>query len=122
MHFRIDRISSLCILDEEGKRLEEFNINDYMRKTWYMYGGQETKVVVKFTIGCKKVVTERNMAVGRIIEENDEYFIYEFICNGVKGIRIWLMGFGAEAEVLEPVKLRDEIREVVKNMAKKYKI
>lgn len=122
VHYRIDRISSLRILDEEGKRQEKFNINDYMKRTWYMYGGKETKVVVKFATGCKNVVTERNMAVGRIVEENEDYFIYEFTCNGIQGIRLWLMGFGAEAEVLEPRELREEIKSNIKEMYKNYKL
>jgi len=31
VHYRIDRISSLRILDVEGKKQEKFNINDYMK-------------------------------------------------------------------------------------------
>ncbi|GKU24351.1 WYL domain-containing protein [Clostridium folliculivorans] len=120
VHYRVDRMSTLNILDEVGKKLEKFNINDYMSKTWYMYGGDETKVVVKFSKASKTVVTERNMTVGRILEENEEYFIYEFTCNGVSGIKLWLMGFGADAEVLEPYELREEIRETVENMMKIY--
>ncbi|MBX4263123.1 helix-turn-helix transcriptional regulator [Clostridium estertheticum] len=122
VHYRIDRISSLRILDEEGKKQEKFNINDYMKRTWYMYGGKETKVVVKFALGCKTVVTERNMAVGRIVEENKDYFTYEFICNGTQGIRLWLMGFGAEAEVLEPMELREEIISDLMGMYKNYNL
>jgi len=122
VHYRIDRMSSLRILDEEGKRQEQFNINDYMRRTWYMYGGKETKVVVKFAVGCRTVVTQRNMAVGRIVEENEDYFTYEFTCNGTQGIKLWLMGFGAEAEVLKPMELREEIIVAIAGMAKVYRI
>lgn len=116
MHFRIDRVSALNVLEEDGKRECEFNINNYMKKCWYMYGGEETKVIVKFKKECKSVVKEKNMCIGEVIEENDEYFIYEFICNGTKGIKLWLMGFGHDAEILEPRELRDEIKEEVIKM------
>ena len=119
-HLRIDRMGDVRILEEEGKRLEEFNVYNYLKKTWYMYGGRETRVLVKFKNGCKKVVTERNMAEGRIVEEDEDYFTYEFICNGTMGIKLWLMGFGGEAEVLEPVELREEIKETVEKMMKVY--
>lgn len=119
-HLRIDRMGDVRILEEEGKRLEEFNVYNYLKKTWYMYGGPETRVLVKFKNGCKKVVTERNMAEGRIVEEDEDYFTYEFICNGTMGIKLWLMGFGGEAEVLEPVEFREEIKETVEKMMKVY--
>jgi len=119
-HLRIDRMIGVTILEESGKREEKFNVYNYLKKTWYMYGGTETKVVVRFENKCKPVVTERNMAEGRILEEDENFFKYEFICNGTKGIKLWLMGFGAEAEVLEPVKLREEIREDVKKISDIY--
>lgn len=119
-HLRIDRMGDIRILEEEGKRLGEFNVYNYLKKTWYMYGGAETRVLVRFQNQCKKVVTERNMAEGRIVEEGEDYFTYEFICNGTKGIKLWLMGFGGEAEVLEPMEFSDEIKETVESMIKTY--
>jgi len=121
-HLRIDRMGDVRILDEEGKRIEEFNVYNYLKKTWYMYSGPETKVLVKFKAGCRKVVTERNMAEGRIVEENDNYFTYEFICNGTKGIKLWLLGFGGEAEVLKPEEFREEMRETVRSMMQVYDV
>ena len=119
-HLRIDRMGDVRILEEDGKRLKEFNVYNYLKRTWYMYSGTETKVLVRFKNVCKKVVTERNMSEGRITEEDENYFNYEFICNGTKGIKLWLMGFGGEAEVLEPVKFREEMKETVENMVKAY--
>lgn len=119
-HMRIDRIMTLSVSDVAGKKEEKFNVYDYLKKTWYMFGGEENKVVVRFLKKCKKVVIERNMSVGRIIREDDEYFDYEFTCNGTKGIKLWLMGFGGEAEVLEPESLRNEIKESVEEMMKIY--
>lgn len=119
-HLRIDRMGDIRILEEAGKRLEKFNVYNYLKKTWYMYGGEETKVLVKFKNGCKTVVTERNMAEGRMVEEDRDYFTYEFTCNGTDGIKLWLMGFGGDAEVLEPVEFREEIKKTVESMIKTY--
>ena len=120
LHFRIDRISDVNILEEDGKRDSKFNVYDYLKRTWYMYGGDETRVKVKFNNRCYKVVTEKSLLEGSLIEENEDYFIYEFICNGTYGIKLWIMGFGADAEVIEPVKFREEIIESIRNMNKVY--
>lgn len=119
-HLRIDRMGEVKILEEEGKRQEEFNVHNYLKKTWYMYSGPETKVLVRFKSKCKQVVTERNMSEGKVISENENYFDYEFICNGTMGIKIWLLGFGGDAEVLEPVELREEMVEELKVLMKIY--
>ncbi|MBK5242521.1 WYL domain-containing protein [Clostridium sp.] len=122
IHFRIDRISNVNILEEDGKRDSKFNVYEYLKRTWYMYGGDETRVKVKFKNRCYKIVTEKSMLEGSLIEENEEYFIYEFVCNGTFGIKLWIMGFGADAEVMEPVVFREEIMESVRNMNKVYGI
>lgn len=120
IHLRIDRMGDVRILEEEGKRLTAFNVYNYLKKTWYMYSGPETRVLVKFKNGCKKVVTERNMAEGRVVEEDKDYFTYEFICNGTNGIKLWLMGFGGDAEVLKPLEFREEMKKTVESMTKVY--
>ena len=122
LHFRIDRISNVNILEEDGKRDSKFNVYDYLKRTWYMYGGDETRVKVKFNKSCYKIVTEKSLLDGNLLEENEEDFIYEFIFNGTYGIKLWLMGFAADAEVLEPVAFREEIIDSVRSMNKVYGI
>jgi predicted DNA-binding transcriptional regulator YafY len=122
LHFRIDRISDVKILKEDGKRDSKFNVYDYLKRTWNMYGGDETRVKVKFNNSCYKVVTEKNLIDGSLLEENEDHFIYEFICNGTFGIKLWLMSFGGAAEVLEPVEFREEIIDSVRSMNKVYGI
>lgn len=118
-HFRLDRFTGVTVEKDKRVKKESFNLNEYMAKTYYMYYGEEIKVKVRFDIKAKKVVMEKNM-VGSMIEEDKEYFTYEFICNGYKGIKLWLLGFGGEAEVLEPVELREEIKAEVINLYHKY--
>jgi len=120
IHFRIDRISEVIVLGEDGKRDSKFNVYDYLKRTWYMYGGDETRVVVKFNKSCYKVVTEKSLLEGSLIEENENNFTYEFVCNGTYGIKLWLMGFAADAEVIEPLEFRKEIIDSIRNMNKVY--
>jgi len=122
IHFRIDRILNVNILEEEGKRDRKFNVYEYLKRTWYMYGGEETRITVKFINRCYKVVTEKSLLEGSLIEENEDYFVYEFVCNGTYGIKLWIMGFGEDAEVIKPVEFREEIIESIKNMNMVYGI
>lgn len=120
VHLRLDRIKNVEILKERATQIDEFNLIEYLKKTWYMYGGEETKVKVRFANQCMPAVLERNMSKGELLEQEEEHFIYEFTCNGTDGIKLWLMGFMSQAEILEPFELRREIANQVKEMIKIY--
>lgn len=122
VHYRLDRMREVKMLDEKGKRSEKFNVYEYLKKTWYMYGGEEVEIKVRFKNHFYTVVTEKDMTEGEVIEKGEDYFIYRFISNGTMGIKIWLMGFGGDAEILSPESLREEIKDSVKEMMKVYKI
>lgn len=121
-NYRLDRMKDVKVLNEPGKRTPEFNVDQYLRRTWYMYSDPETKIRVKFDKGCFPAVDERNMIDGELIEwTNDECFIYEFTAYGTKGILIWLLGFAEGAEVLSPPELREEFKERIRKMAERYR-
>lgn len=46
---------------------------------------------------------------GQILEENDEFFVYEIIVNGTQEIKPWIRSFGSSCEVLKPANLRNEM-------------
>lgn len=119
-HLRLDRIKLITVKNEKAAKIPNIDITSYLKKTWYMYTGEEIKVKVKFKNKCKNVVCERKMNEGYIIEEGEEHFIYEFLCNGTQGIKLWLMGFGADAEILEPIEFRNEIKENIQKMITIY--
>lgn len=123
-HFRMDRCKSIKILHSQKSIIDKnFNINEYLQKTWTMYGGEEIEVLVKFKYNALKVVRERNMQCGKLLKIVDgKYFYYKFIVNGTIGIKLWLLGMGDQAKVLRPRSLRKEIKENIKNMCKIYDI
>ncbi|MCC5911650.1 MAG: WYL domain-containing protein [Clostridiaceae bacterium] len=120
-NYRIDRMSQVKKLEENAVLDQDFNAEKYLKQTWYMNSGKKTKVKVKFNIDAYQVVTERHMQVGKVIEKDEDSFIYEFIANGTKGIMIWILGFGNKAEVLEPWELREEIKNIAEKMLGVYK-
>ncbi len=46
---------------------------------------------------------------GIIEEETAESFVYEIEVNGTVEIKPWIRSFGSSCEVLEPIKLRQEM-------------
>ncbi|WII38587.1 helix-turn-helix transcriptional regulator [Paenibacillus thiaminolyticus] len=96
-----------------GRRLRE--LEEQMRFSWLIDTGEPVTVRARFfnPEGARKnFVKERVLMQGQwggIIEENEEWFLYEITVNGITEIKPWLRSFGSSCEVLEPRKLRQEL-------------
>ena len=119
--YRLDRIKSIEILDED-KEESNFSLSDYFSKSWNMFGGREkeTRIVVKFNKEAAKIIQEKVGVNKRIINENNDYATYEFIAYGIDGICIELLGLGERFEVLEPLELKEKIYNIGKRIAENH--
>ncbi len=57
---------------------------------------------------------------GQIIEECNEYLIYQISVNGTVEIKPWLRSFGSSCEVMAPTALREEMIEEWKELQARY--
>jgi len=56
----------------------------------------------------------------KLSKNKDGSLTAEFEIEGLSEIKIWVLGFGANVEVLEPKKLRDELKEIAAKIQKIY--
>lgn len=119
--YRLDRIKSIEILDED-KEDSTFSLSEYLSKSWNMFGGteKEIRIIVKFNKEAAKIIKEKVGVNKRIIREDNDYVTYEFIAYGIDGICIDLLGLGDCFEVLEPIKLREKIYNIGKRIAENH--
>ena len=106
--FRINRIEKLQIL------AEVFNTTHHQLEDT----SEETKIEVKiaFSEAIIRSVRERqHYSFAGESRENKRYILL-YRVHVFSEIRSWLMGWGAEAEILSPETLREEIRTEVKKM------
>lgn len=119
--YRLDRIKSIEILDED-KEESNFSLSDYLSKSWNMFGGieKETRIVVKFNKEAAKIIKEKVGVNKRIINEDKDSVTYEFIAYGINGICIDLLGLRDGFEVLEPLELREKIYNIGKRIVENH--
>ena len=68
-----------------------------------MIRGEKVNVKVKFDKKAFNLWSQRrDLKFVSIIEDNEDYFLCDFTVFGTEGIKVWLLGFGENAEVLEP--------------------
>ncbi len=121
--FRIDRIQSSKASKNSFKRINEFSLKDYLGDTWRIYRGDK-KIEVKLLIfpPVSRLFEEARYHESQQVEkvENDN-IICSFEVNDSPEFRNFLLGWGKSVKVLEPKKLRKEIKEELEGMMGLYK-
>lgn len=85
-------------------------------------GGKPMRVRARFTARQAPFIRERRWAPGQeIVEEVGGSVVISFETSGRYDVVKWILGYGAEAELLEPADLRAEIAKVHAEAADRYR-
>ena len=125
-HFRIDRMTNVCMLDERRKPVSQvtdfkngFSLPKHMAEHIYMFSGKTVSVRM---VAKKHLMDELVDWFGKdfkIRREFEDEMLVDVKCNK-SAMKFWALQYGPYVEVLEPVELREEIKESVKGMWEKY--
>lgn len=121
--FNLSRIVTLELLPKRYSIPRSFNIERHLRNAWTLIPeeGTDQRIVVHF-----KPLVARN--VGEVIWhrtqelefQDDGSLIFRARVSGIHEIAWWILGYGDQAEVLEPAELRRLVAERAANMAAMY--
>jgi predicted DNA-binding transcriptional regulator YafY len=126
-HYRIDRMHDINIQEDSRRNLEELNIiggvlntSSYMKKTFKMYSGETTTVVLRFTYDLMNKVIDR-FGEEAVIQHIDEGHFKLFAeVNAGEGFLAWMLQFGERAQIVCPVELREKLVEKIERMRAEY--
>ncbi|MBI5167616.1 MAG: WYL domain-containing protein [candidate division NC10 bacterium] len=119
--FRLDRIKSVSLTDKGFQIPKEFSLEKYFEKSWEVFTGPAVEVKARFAPRLASLIKgSRHHPTERIEECPDGSLIYTATVAGTQEVSWWLLGFGAEVEVLEPPELREEMRRIAQGMANLY--
>lgn len=120
--FKLERIVQLRLTDESYREDARFSLDDYFGNAWMMIpDGTRTHVKIRFS---RKVATNVEEVIWhktqRTTWENDGSLLFEVDVDGTGEIGWWILGYGAEANVLEPPELRARIAKHIARMYTDY--
>ena len=111
-HYKVDRIEGAEVLDRPSRKPEGFDATAHLASSFGVYHreGATTKVRVRFAPGAARFVAESEWhASQRLTPLPDGGVLAEFRLSSTEGLKRWVLGFGARAEVVEPEDLRREV-------------
>lgn len=126
-HYRLDRMTGVKILDEKVKPQKEikdfqngFNLPKHMAEHIYMFSGSSVPVRMLTNEGMMNELIDWLGKDLRIMRTDVSGQIeVRFNCNE-ESMFYWALQYGPYVEVLEPVSLRDRIKNAVREMSSKY--
>ena len=120
--FRINRVHSLFISLASYTIPDDFSVQKYMEKSWDFRLGPETDIVIEFAPRIAPLIREVHWhSTQKIHEHPDGGLRFEAIVAGWQEVGWWVLGWGEEAEVIEPRELREWIVETAEKMVGVYR-
>lgn len=95
-----------------------FQEGEFRKRIQFMYAGDLLKVKYLYTGNSQQSVKDR-LPTAKVVEESEEGIVFEVEIYG-NDIKMWLLSQGEMIEVLEPILLRKEMKEIASKMAWKY--
>ena len=121
--FNVGRIQSLKLLDDRFHAPKNFSIERYLRNAWHMIPepGPDKKVVIRFdpmvAANVAEVVWHKTQKTRRL---KDGSLRFQVTVSGLWEISWWILGYGDQAEVIEPKALRNMVAQRAKKLAERY--
>jgi len=110
--FALERIQKAEITAERFEVPTSFDFEKYMEGALEIFRGPETRVRIAFRGMAAHAVVERQWHPSQRIETGaNGTIVLSLLVADTLELRRWVMSFGAEAEVLEPISIRNEIRD-----------
>lgn len=122
-HYRVDKMSSISALEKfrEGKdAFKAVDMSAYSKKVFGMFTGEVETVRIRFANRLAGAVIDRFGRDVMMIRDSDEHFVISVEVAVSPQFFAWVFGFGAEAEILSPERVRSEMRERAAAVCEKY--
>lgn len=119
--FALDRIRMLHQTEEHFEAPEEFRLEEFLRSSFGVYQGEPRRVKIWFAAEVAGYIQEKIWHESQEIHRRkDGSILFEAEVAGTDEIKHWILTWGANAEVLAPESLREDIRREAAAIVKRY--
>lgn len=122
-HYRVDRMTDINLLEDVRDPLpekEQFDIAEYSKKVFNMFGGEEVTVKIRFDNSLVNAVIDRfgkDIVIGKL----DDTSFYIWIKVAVSSTFFaWLSQFGSKVKVLSPETVVEQYKNSLREILMQY--
>lgn len=125
-HYRIDRMTNVQMINEKIKPINTidgckkgFSLPSHMAEHIYMFSGEAIRAKLEVESFLMSELVDWFGKDFTVIMRDDEKMIIKVKCNE-KALKYWVLQYGSYVELLEPLEMRNEIKELIYSMNEKY--
>ena len=118
--YRVDRMRTVRVQDEQFVPDPYFDLREYTRKMFHMFGGELISLEARFADKLINVVIDRFGLDANIQDNKDGTFLLKAQVAMSEGLVRWLFRWGGDVKIIHPQKLVGRIKEEVEKMYKHY--
>ncbi|HIQ80656.1 MAG TPA: WYL domain-containing protein [Candidatus Scatavimonas merdigallinarum] len=123
-HYRVDKMQSIEITqdDRDGRYVfDKFNIAEYVKKTFGMFGGEEEQVKLRFKNDKIGVVVDRFGKDISLTQDGHDAFVIQVKVITSPQFFAWLFALGEDVQILSPQNVVKQFKKQMKKTMKQYK-
>lgn len=124
-HYRIDKMASIKLTAEEREGMslyKSFNIGDYTRKTFSMFGGEEQTVSIECPNNLVGVFIDRfgdSISIRPSFDKKD-FSIVRVSVNVSLQFYAWIFGLGKDTKILSPQTVVENFKQTTIDILSNY--
>lgn len=117
----VERINKLTITEATFSQPENFDPDALLENAFSIVYDEPVDVKIRFSAEIARYIKERRWAKEQIVtDQADGSIILELKTSGWLDVKKWILSFGANAELLEPEKFREDLRLTLNAAVKWY--
>lgn len=127
MHVRLDRISNIQITSTPCRHFsavssykDKFDSADYSNKLFNMFSGEQGEIRLRCSNRLIDDILERFGENIPLMIDGEDAFIVRATVELSEGLVSWIMQFGTDMKVIEPVELRTAVRDKARDISVLY--
>jgi proteasome accessory factor B len=112
--FKIERIRDVRVTPRSFEPPEEASLERDLRRGWDIIADQPpVEILLKFSANVADRVAETVWhPLQRLEKADDGTLLWRSTVSGIIEIRLWILSWGDDVEVLQPSDLRSQVREI----------
>jgi predicted DNA-binding transcriptional regulator YafY len=115
--FAVERINGVTTTNQRFIIKEEFDFEAFQRTAFPVHGGEPQLVRIRFSPEQAPYIMERHWHDSqKLLPQDDGSVIMELQVANLWEVKRWLIGWGADAEVLAPLALTKTLRKELRSM------
>ncbi|KAJ51345.1 putative DNA-binding transcriptional regulator YafY [Clostridium tetanomorphum] len=119
--YKLSRIKSVDVVNDIYIKPRDFSLGEYLSNFWGDFNGEEELIKIKFSKNVSEFILKNKWSNNQQIEKLDDgSVLLKIYVENLEDIKTWILGFGGEAEVIEPISLKNQVKSEIKKLVDIY--